>query len=991
MEKLKHLVHPGKEKDDAVLYGSGQSSDPLHPGDSTTRPTGEGSHLGAATAGDHHTGHGTSGIGSTSTTTTPYSSSLANKLDPRVGDSDRDGSRTLGTTHHTTGAPGSTYGASGIDPTPTRGHGDPLPGNINKPLPHTPASFTGPPGTGATLGNLPDRTVGSGAGTTSHTGSSGLGQTAALGGLAGASHQHQHQAESYGSDPSLSGTGTTGHAGHSGSGHTGLLGGLAGASHHQHQHQSDPYGTDPSVRGAGTTGHTGRSSSGHTGVLGGLAGASHHQHQSDPYGTDPSLSGTGTTGHTGHSSSGHTGVLGGLTGASHHQHQHQSDPYRNDNSQVSSWTDAPSTQRAFPLSGGTTTGPNESGLGRSGQGPVPLGNVSSHHHDPVEAGIGGTSHGGLMHYYHISHDINPTNPDPAKVDPRIASLVQFGHTPPEAIKAAAAMPVAPMGVSVGTGYDNIAAGAPRAAGYDHSHNSSTGTSSTAGPHKSNLLNKIDPRVDSDGDGSRTFGSVPGTVGNFDQVNVGGAPHSSTTGLTRDGHDIVGRESDYSQATTGAGVAAGVGALGAGLHSHGTSHETGYGGPTTGPHSSNLANRLDPRVDQGSLSHHHPTGGIPTNTSTQAPTDTYSGTLGRGGDPASTGHHYGSAATAGSAATGGVAAYELGKHHHHAEPSSTTTGPLGSTQPYGTAPGSVPEYRTEKGDPHHSKDEKKQGGHGLLGFLHKDKHPDVEEQKPSHHYGRDTATAGGVAAAGVGAYELGKHHGEPSSTATGPLSSSTSPPYGSVTGSVPETSHTGHHLGRDTLGAGAVGAGAVGASELPRHEAERISEYRTEREDRQHYPTDKHHHKEDKHHHQEDKHHHKEEEKHGGGGGLLGFLHRDKDKHHDVAEEKPTHHGAGTGATAGAAGLGTAAAVYEHDDRPHKLHKEPPPELLARAQAQSAGDGNLTASEGRDHLVTEPHTGLKMDLSKGLGQGGTDGGPIAGYHKDPAHHQTGRID
>lgn len=31
------------------------------------------------------------------------------------------------------------------------------------------------------------------------------------------------------------------------------------------------------------------------------------------------------------------------------------------------------------------------------------------------------------------------------------------------------------------------------------------SSNTAGPHKSDLLNKVDPRIDSDLDGSKTFG------------------------------------------------------------------------------------------------------------------------------------------------------------------------------------------------------------------------------------------------------------------------------------------------------------------------------------------------------------------------------------------------------------------------------------------------------------------------------------------------------
>ena len=40
----------------------------------------------------------------------------------------------------------------------------------------------------------------------------------------------------------------------------------------------------------------------------------------------------------------------------------------------------------------------------------------------------------------------------------------------------------------------------------------SGTTTTAGPHSSNLENKLDPRVDSDLDGSRGLGSRTGTTG-----------------------------------------------------------------------------------------------------------------------------------------------------------------------------------------------------------------------------------------------------------------------------------------------------------------------------------------------------------------------------------------------------------------------------------------------------------------------------------------------
>lgn len=57
----------------------------------------------------------------------------------------------------------------------------------------------------------------------------------------------------------------------------------------------------------------------------------------------------------------------------------------------------------------------------------------------------------------------------------------------------------------GAGY-----GQSTGAGYGDSYNSSatpgTGKAGqTAGPHNSNLMNKLDPRVDSDMDGSKTYG------------------------------------------------------------------------------------------------------------------------------------------------------------------------------------------------------------------------------------------------------------------------------------------------------------------------------------------------------------------------------------------------------------------------------------------------------------------------------------------------------
>jgi hypothetical protein len=102
----------------------------------------------------------------------------------------------------------------------------------------------------------------------------------------------------------------------------------------------------------------------------------------------------------------------------------------------------------------------------------------------------------------------------------------------------------------------------------HSHtgtgSSAYGSSTTSGPHSSDLSNRADPRVDSD---NSRLGS------------------SNTSGLGSSG--ALGSESTgYSSSNTGLGSS---GALG--------SSSTGYGSSTTsGPHSSSLANQADPRVD-----------------------------------------------------------------------------------------------------------------------------------------------------------------------------------------------------------------------------------------------------------------------------------------------------------------------------------------------------------------------------------------------------------
>lgn len=131
--------------------------------------------------------------------------------------------------------------------------------------------------------------------------------------------------------------------------------------------------------------------------------------------------------------------------------------------------------------------------------------------------------------------------------------------------------------TTGTGYGSTGTGLGSTG---HSATTSTGYGSTtgaglndprstnAGPHRSNMANTADPRVDSDRDGR-------------------GLGHG-TTGTTGAGYGSTGTSGLDSTRTTGASG-------------------TGYGDPRSandGPHRSNMANTADPRVDSDRVSSFH---------------------------------------------------------------------------------------------------------------------------------------------------------------------------------------------------------------------------------------------------------------------------------------------------------------------------------------------------------------------------------------------------
>lgn len=123
-----------------------------------------------------------------------------------------------------------------------------------------------------------------------------------------------------------------------------------------------------------------------------------------------------------------------------------------------------------------------------------------------------------------------------------------------------------------TGSNAYGSSNTRTAGNTVGMGSSGMSEGATGPHNSRIANAADPRVDSDRDGSRTAGGL-GSSGN--------AFGSSNTGNTFGSSSMTGTHGTHGTSTGTHG-----------LHSSGP----GPADNTAGPHSSDMANKLDPRVD-----------------------------------------------------------------------------------------------------------------------------------------------------------------------------------------------------------------------------------------------------------------------------------------------------------------------------------------------------------------------------------------------------------
>ncbi|KAF7589926.1 hypothetical protein BBP40_003506 [Aspergillus hancockii] len=125
-----------------------------------------------------------------------------------------------------------------------------------------------------------------------------------------------------------------------------------------------------------------------------------------------------------------------------------------------------------------------------------------------------------------------------------------------------------------------------AGGVNTSSNPPGSHSTNAGPHNSNVANKVDPRIDSDRDNRARHENLGGAHG----------PHSSNLANKADPRI----DSDRGPDNRAAGIGA-TGAIGTpGAYASGANHSYGAGTGTTtstvGPHGSNLANKADPRID-----------------------------------------------------------------------------------------------------------------------------------------------------------------------------------------------------------------------------------------------------------------------------------------------------------------------------------------------------------------------------------------------------------
>ncbi|KAJ5648747.1 hypothetical protein N7490_005119 [Penicillium lividum] len=286
------------------------------------------------------------------------------------------------------------------------------------------------------------------------------------------------------------------------------------------------------------------------------------------------------------------------------------------------------------------------------------------------------------------HDSNIANEADPRVDSDRSKMTESSgnHGPHDSKLANKADPRVDSDRDSRAAYTSTAAPTATGAAYGSTDNYDSTRSSNYGPHDSKLANKADPRVDSDRDSRAAYtstaaptatGAAYGSTDNYDSTRSSNyGPHDSNVGNAVDPRvdsDLGSRgarntSTGYS-ATGPTSAGTGYGPTGTNYGSTGTNYGstgtnygstgTNYGTSNTydssrssnyGPHDSNIANEVDPRVDSdrdGRAAHHS----------------------------TSSGHGAGYAATG--AAVGAGAGYVGSQHHSSTGPATSTTGPHAS--------------------------------------------------------------------------------------------------------------------------------------------------------------------------------------------------------------------------------------------------------------------------------------------------------------------------
>ena len=576
---------------------------------------------------------------------------------------------------------------------------------------------------------------------------------------------------------------------------------------------------------------------------------------------------------------------------------------------------------------------------------------------------------------------------------------------------------------------------------------------------------------------------PSTVGttstsHYLPSNTTGAPTSANTSSEPQSQHHYGRDAGLA----GAGAATAGGLAYAGSRDQPTGQRTvgstaeDPASKTIGPHKSNIANVLDPRVqpDPTKQKDHTTTGPHQSDTLNRADP--------RIDDKAGQ-HHYGrDTAVAGGAGAAGYGAYEAAKAY--GDHRSTQPGASMQEQRYdpsaagARASNPVPatsEYNYHNPDVAALASATGAGAPGHHGSTHgqtqqpyttaqmaqqaSSQPPQApkaaeitgEDLGPKDNSSRNAALGAGAGLAGASAVGYGlSHRGDNThpTTSTSTPGASTQPGSSSLpqpTGSLTQGQQYPHntdpsqsHTGRDAALAGGAGAAAgAGAGyaygqhaqpQFDPKEQERLEKETAKRQhdlekkhDKEVHKLEKEHEKDLKKHekeaakHDKEAAHHEEKEKEKS-GGLLGFLHRDKSKKEKTPSPESTprrseerHYGRDA-AVAGGTGAGAAAlAEHERDDKfghgsgykgRNLLHKDPPADHPA-AQALEGNDRVGTTGTDATGRTSEHHYGRDAAIGGGalgagalgaheLGRDRTESSSVPGARENvvPGQHASG---